>query len=117
METHVEGKIYVETYTGYKFCRIINGTRYGDKLKVKMYRESYSVWRLIQMVQCRKFHIEGTIYGITNIGYNLSRLIKRVQCVDTYRLQCVENSIEVTMYGDSNRRSNVCRLLYRVQCM
>ena len=46
-------------------------------------------------------HIDGTKYEHSYRGYNVWRLI--------YRVQCMETHIEGTMYGDSNREYNVWR--------
>jgi len=35
----------------------------------------YNVWRLIYRVECMETHIEGTMYGDVHRGYNVWRLI------------------------------------------
>jgi len=50
-----------------------------------------------------KSHMEGTRYGDSYIGYNVWRLIKKVQFMETH--------IEGTKYGDPNRGYIVWRLI------
>ena len=47
------------------------------------------------MVQRIETHIEGKMYEDSYRGYNVRRII--------YRVQCMEIHVEGTMYGDSYR--------------
>jgi len=55
------------------------------------------------MLKCMAIHIKCTMYVDSYRGYDVWRLIWRVQCVDTH--------IEGTMYGYSYRRYKVWRLI------
>ena len=48
-------------------------------------------------------HIEGTMYEELYRGYNVGRLIHRVQSMETH--------IEFIKYGDTYRGYNACRLI------
>jgi len=50
-----------------------------------------------------EIHIKGTMYGDSYRGYNVWRLI--------YRVQCTETHIEGIMYGHSYREYNAWRLV------
>ena len=50
-----------------------------------------------------EYHMEGKTYGDSYIGYNVWRLILRVQCMETH--------IEGTNYGHSYRGYILCRLI------
>ena len=73
-----------------------------------------------------EIHIEDTLYGDSYRGYNVWRLIYRVEYMDTLmEVQCIETHIQCTMYGGSyrgynlrgHRVYNVWRFIYRVQCL
>ena len=48
-------------------------------------------------------NLKGTRYGDSYIGYNVSRLVYRVQCMETHK--------EGTMYGEPYRGCNVWRII------
>ena len=48
-------------------------------------------------------NVKSTRYGVSYIGYNVSRLV--------YRIECMETHIEGTMYGESYRWCNVWRII------
>jgi len=48
-------------------------------------------------------HIEGTMYGVSYVGYKVWKL--------KYKVKCMENHIQVPMYGDSYRGYNVWRII------
>jgi len=51
METHIDGKVYGDSYRG------------------------YNVWRHIRREQCMETHIEFTMHGVSYREYNLWRLL------------------------------------------
>ena len=51
-------------------------TMFRDSLKCKIYGDSYieyTVWSVMQRVQCMETHIEGAIFGDSYRGYNVCK--------------------------------------------
>jgi len=72
----------------------------------------YNVWRLIQRVQCMETHIEGTMNRDSYMGTRYGDSYRRYNVWSIIsRVQCKETHIEGTMFGDSYRGYNVWRLI------
>jgi len=56
------------------------------------------------MVKCMDSHIEVTLFGDSYRGYNVWRILYRIQCMDTH--------VGVTQYGEIFRVYNVWRIIY-----